>query len=96
MKVAFKRSTSGRSQGENDGYVKIGMYVYAAETCCACVASHKSGLLSLHQGTVIPPICTFPGWSGGFFLSLTKRTKSPSHYKSISYKVSKYLATIPM
>ena len=26
LKVAIKRSTSGRSQGENDGYVKIGMY----------------------------------------------------------------------
>jgi len=26
IKVAIKRSTSGRSQGENDGYVKIGMY----------------------------------------------------------------------
>ena len=26
VKVAIKRSTSGRSQGENDGFVKIGMY----------------------------------------------------------------------
>ena len=26
LRVAIKRSTSGRSQGENDGYVKIGMY----------------------------------------------------------------------
>ena len=26
LKVAIKRSTSGHSQGENDGYVKIGMY----------------------------------------------------------------------